>query len=55
MPSEEGLKVTFNPLAFTPEEVNEMLKAGYEPGPILSWYLTPSRRAQQIKEGERKE
>jgi hypothetical protein len=38
------MKITFNPLAFSPEEVNEMLAKGYEPAPLGCWQLTDKRR-----------
>lgn len=52
---ERSLKVRFNPLAFTMEEVNQLLADGAEPLPPGMWYLPESRKQQQITRGERKE
>lgn len=41
------LRVLFNPLAFTTEEVNEMMAEGYEPLPHHMWRLTDERRREQ--------
>lgn len=51
---ERSLRVRFNPLAFTIEEVNRLLAEGAEPLPPHMWRLTESRRQQQIDAGERK-
>ena len=51
--AERSLQVRFNPLAFTMEEVNEMIRKGYEPLPPHMWWLTDKRRQQQIDAGER--
>jgi hypothetical protein len=47
----EGLKVVFNPLAFSPEEVNRMLAEGHEPAPVDQWWLTDKRRAERDGDG----
>lgn len=44
------LKITFNPLAYSPEEVNEMLAKGYEAAPLGCWQLTDERRAEIERE-----